>query len=113
MLYTPLGARLGFVWRPPFRASAPVVAFFFFSNVFLAVAPLVPPAPGQSVYIALPYWLHVVVGIGILALGAVYWVLWTRVLPRVGRYQLVRRDEVQDDGVSRSVFVKVPLREQD
>ncbi|KAJ7622004.1 high-affinity methionine permease [Mycena polygramma] len=107
--YTPLGARLGFVWAPPFRASAPVVAFFFLSNLFLAAAPLVPPVPGQSPYLHLPYWLHVVIGVGIFVVGAVYWVIWTKVLPAAGRYTLVKKEEVQYDGVSREVFVRVPI----
>ncbi|VDC07933.1 unnamed protein product [Peniophora sp. CBMAI 1063] len=107
--YTPLGARLSFVWSPPFRASFPVVAFFFLSNLFLTFAPLVPPAPGQSVYESLPYWLHVVIGAGIFVIGAIYWVFWAKVLPKVGRYQLVKKEEVQYDGVPRDVFVRVPI----
>ena len=107
--YTPLGARLSFVWSPPFRATFPVVAFFFLSNLFLTFAPLVPPAPGQSVYESLPYWLHVVIGAGIFVVGGIYWVIWAKVLPKIGHYQLVKRQEVQYDGVSRDVFARVPI----
>lgn len=106
-LYTPYSKRAGFNWAPPFRASWPVVLFFFLSNVFLSIAPLVPPAPGMSPYISLPYWLHVVVSLGVFVVGGIYWVVWARVLPRLGKYRLERHLEIQDDGVSRSVFTKV------
>lgn len=46
-------------WKPPFRATFPVVLFFFLSNVFLTVAPLMPPAPGDRVYVSLPYWVSI------------------------------------------------------
>lgn len=45
-------------WHPPFRAYTPVVGFFFLSNIFLAFAPLIPPAAGFSVYEKLPYWVR-------------------------------------------------------
>ncbi|KAI0065303.1 high-affinity methionine permease [Artomyces pyxidatus] len=109
-LYTPLATRVGYDWSPPFRASWPVVLFFFLSNVFLAVAPLVPPAPGLSPYVHLPYWLHVVVSLGVFAVGGVYWIFWAKVFPRLGGYRLERHLEIQDDGVSRSVFKKVHVR---
>lgn len=61
-LHTPLRLTLGPAlhahWAPPFRAWTPVVAAFFFSNVFLVLAPLVPPAPGFKVYENLPYWVR-------------------------------------------------------
>ncbi|KAK0203145.1 high affinity methionine permease [Desarmillaria ectypa] len=103
-LYSPWGGD----WRPPFRATWPVVLFFFLSNLFLTFAPLVPPAPGQSVYKSLPYWLHVVISVGVFAVGGVYWIFWVKLLPRWGHYRLERHLELQDDGVSRSVFKKIP-----
>jgi amino acid transporter len=107
LLYTPLLKHWN--WTPPFRASLPVVFFFFISNVFLVIAPLIPPAPGGSVYKDLPYWLHVVISIGVLFLGVVYWVIWVKVLPRLGGYKLQREWVRQSDGVSRAVFTKKML----
>jgi len=97
-------------WSPPFKATLPVVVFFFLSNVYLVIAPFVPPPPGQNIYEHLPYYLHCVVGWGILAGGGVYWLLWAIVLPKIGRYELVREtayDEI--DGWERSFFVRRPL----
>ena len=45
-------------WHPPFRAYTPAIVFFFISNVFLAFAPLIPPAHGFKVYERLPYWVR-------------------------------------------------------
>ena len=45
------------LWAPPVRATLPVVTFFFLSNLFLVIAPLVPPESGPSVYDNLPYWV--------------------------------------------------------
>ena len=62
-LHTPLRFKLSPTlharWAPPFRAWTPVVAAFFLSNVFLVLAPLVPPAPGFKVYENLPYWVRI------------------------------------------------------
>ncbi|THH13249.1 hypothetical protein EW146_g6945 [Bondarzewia mesenterica] len=90
-LYTPYARRAGFDWAPPFRASWPVVFFFLLSNIFLAIAPLVPPSGGNG-----PIF------------GGVYWVFWARVLPHMGNYRLESHVEIQDDGVSRDVFKRIP-----
>lgn len=57
-------------------------------------------------YEHLPYYLHCVVGIGILVAGALYWVVWAVLLPKFGGYELVRENFVSEDGWSRKVFVK-------
>ena len=96
-------------WAPPFRATLPVVVFFFLSSVYLVVAPFVPPSEGQNVYEHLPYYLHCVVGIGILLAGAVYWAIWAVLLPRLGNYELVRDNKIGSDGWSSSVFRRRPI----
>ncbi|KAF7886797.1 uncharacterized protein EAF02_003444 [Botrytis sinoallii] len=94
-------------WAPPFRATWPVVLFFLLSNVYLVVAPFVPPDEGQNVYESLPYYLHCVVGIAFFGAGAIYWLIWAQILPRIGGYKLVRESIVTDDGWSGSVFRRV------
>jgi len=94
-------------WAPPFKATWPVVLFFLLSNIYLVIAPFVPPSDGQSVYENLPYYLHCVVGIAFFAAGAIYWVIWAKVLPRLGGYELVREHIVGDDGWSGNVFRRV------
>jgi len=96
-------------WNPPFQAPKLVILLFVLSNVFLVVVPLVPPVPGTSVYERLPYWLHVAVSWGVSIIGVSYWLVWCVWLPGRNGYRLERRWVVQDDGVSRYVFQKVPL----
>ncbi|KAI0646469.1 amino acid transporter [Trametes meyenii] len=101
--------RTSYAWRPPFRAWTPVVLFFFVSNIFLVVVPLIPPARGYRVYEALPYWLHVLVAWIISLVGVVYWYVWVVWLPRRGGYVLVRDWIRDDDGTSRRVVRKVKV----
>ena len=35
--------RASYEWYPPFKATWPVVSFFFLSNIYLVIAPFVPP----------------------------------------------------------------------
>ncbi|OAA33492.1 Amino acid/polyamine transporter I [Moelleriella libera RCEF 2490] len=97
-------------WYPPIRATLPVAVFFLLSNIYLVVAPFVPPESGQSVYESLPYWIHCVVGFGVLLVGALYWLIWAVLLPRIGRYELVKETVVDDiDGWESTHFYKRPL----
>ena len=96
--------RSNYNWHPPARATLPVVVFFLLSNIYLVVAPFVPPSEGQNVYKTLPYYLHCVVGMGIIAAGGVYWLVWAKIAPKIGNYELVRETIVQEDGWTRNVF---------
>ena len=96
-------------WSPGIRATLPVTIFFFLSNVYLVIAPYVPPSAGQSVYNELPYYLHCVVAIAIFAFGALYYLVWAVLLPRIGKYMLVKETVVDADGWSRSVLTRLPL----
>jgi hypothetical protein len=49
-------------WNPPFRAYTIAIRFFFVSNVFLVVAPWIPPAPGYQVYERIPYYVSKLCG---------------------------------------------------
>jgi hypothetical protein len=94
-------------WAPPFRATLPIVVFFFLSNIYLVVAPFVPPDQGQNVYENLPYYLHCVVGIGLFGAGVVYWLVWAIILPKLGNYELVRETVVMDDGWTTNLFRRI------
>ncbi|KAL4928866.1 high affinity methionine permease [Aspergillus undulatus] len=96
-------------WSPGIKATLPVTIFFCLSNIYLVIAPYIPPSEGQSVYEELPYYLHCVVAIGIFAAGAVYYLVWAVILPRAGGYVLVKETVVDADGWSRSVFTKLPV----
>jgi len=103
----PKGA-LALGWNPPFRAHPQVAWIFFTSNVLLVVVPFIPPAPGYQVFERIPYYLPYVVALMIGFLGVLYWYVQVVYLPRKGGYRL-ETEEVKEDGVSRTVFRRVPL----
>lgn len=95
-------------WSAPITAPWPVVVFFFLSSFYLIVAPYIPPSAGQSVYNSMPYYIHCVVTWGVFGIGAVYWAVWTKVLPRYGKYTLISKEVIGSDGFWRNKFFKVP-----
>ena len=97
-------------WAPPFRATFPVVIFFLLSNIYLVVAPFVPPDAGQSIYKSIPYYLHCLVGLVVLLAGALYWVMWAVILLKFGGYELDRETDVDAHGWSRGQFVKQKIQ---
>ncbi|KAJ7138009.1 hypothetical protein C8R44DRAFT_728182 [Mycena epipterygia] len=61
----------------PFRVPRVVVALFFAASVFLALAPLLPPALSQKMFKHIPYYMHFVVTLAASQLG-VHWSTSTR-----------------------------------
>ena len=108
LLYIYWQKRKGLVeWDPPIKASIPIIIFFAFSSLYLIVAPYIPPTDGQTVYEDLPYWIHPVVTWGVFGVGAVYWLLWAKVLPHFGGYRLVAKEVLGEDGFWRNKFYKI------
>lgn len=94
-------------WNPPIKATLPVAIFFFLSSLYLIVAPFVPPEkPSQNIYKHLPYWSHAVAGIAIFGVGAIYWLLWAVIIPKIGGYQLKVRQVVDSQGWLRNEIYK-------
>lgn len=74
--------------------------------MYLVIAPFIPPTEGQNVYDELPYYLHCVVGIAIIVSGGFYWIIWAKIMPWWGKYELEKAVVVQSDGWTRNVFTK-------
>ncbi|EAZ63087.1 high affinity methionine permease [Scheffersomyces stipitis CBS 6054] len=94
-------------WNPPIKATLPVVAFFFLASLYLIVAPYIPPVKGQTVYNSLPYWIHAVVTWGVFGIGLVYWIVWAKILPKIGNYTLVSKEIIGEDGFWRNKIYKI------
>ena len=62
------------------------------------VAPFIRPPGGIGDTPPLPYYLYCLIGIAILAGGALYWAAWKLVLPHVFGFRLMRMKEVLKDG---------------
>lgn len=93
-------------WNPSIKAGTLITSFFMLSNLYLIIAPYIPPTNGDSVYISLPYWIHCVVAWGIFAFGGIYWAIWFYVLPRWGNYNLVDIDVLGDDGFWKKKIIR-------
>ncbi|KZF19615.1 high affinity methionine permease [Xylona heveae TC161] len=89
----------------PFRVPLPIAGFFMVGQTFLLVAPFLRP-PGGKGDTSLPYWLYAVVGTGILFSGVVYWVVWMKILPYLGKYELQETKTHLRDGTVVTVFEK-------
>jgi hypothetical protein len=97
-------------WVPAIRSPVPLTIFFFASNVFLAVAPFLrPPNKEDNIYQHLPYYIHCIAGLGVFVVGAVYWVVWARLLPWLGGYRLTQETGIDEEGWSRAEFRRVPV----
>jgi len=55
----------------------------------------------------LPYWLYPVVGIAMLVAAALYWLVWVKIMPAVGRYKLAPEHENLGDGTAVVVYHKI------
>ncbi|CAL9729285.1 high-affinity methionine permease [Monosporozyma unispora] len=100
-------------WDPPLKAGVPVIVFFTLANLYLIVAPYIPPSDGESVYETLPYWIHCVVTWGVFGIGAAYYLLWAHILPWRGGYTLVNKEIVGEDGFWRNKIIKVYPGDED
>ncbi|PVH22311.1 hypothetical protein CXQ85_005339 [Candidozyma haemuli] len=95
-------------WKAPITCPWPVTAFFFLSSLYLIAAPYIPPSDGQTVYQDLPYWIHPVVTWGVFAVGAIYWLAWTKIIPHIFGYTLEAKEILGEDGFWRNKFFKIP-----
>ncbi|KAK8018700.1 hypothetical protein PG991_007890 [Apiospora marii] len=82
-------------WTSPWHTYLPIVVLFLLSNVFLALVPFIPPE-GDWNADGYPYYVFPVVGVGVLLLGGVYWVCWTKIWPAVGGYKVVA-ERIEDE----------------
>ncbi|KAF7299784.1 Amino acid transporter [Mycena chlorophos] len=90
--------------KRPFKVWLPFAVFFLAAAVFLLVAPFLKPENGVGDTPPLPYYLYCLVGIGILAVGPLYWAIWRVVLPKVFGYKLQPNKVVLEDGTFVTLF---------
>lgn len=93
-------------WDSPWHSWFPVNLVYMLSNIFLAVVPFIPPNEESTSY---PYYVFPVVGVGVLLLGALYWAVWTKLLPRLGGYKVVSERRVLENGGEVVRYRKVKL----
>lgn len=95
-------------WKPYIKATWPVAVFFILGNLYLIVAPFVPPQKAsQNQYTTLPYWIHACVGLCLYGAGLLYWLLVFQIWPRIRGYTIETEEYVDSDGWSRERIVHV------
>ncbi|KAI0049804.1 amino acid transporter [Auriscalpium vulgare] len=72
----------------PFKVWNSAIIMWLVKCAFLLIMPWVPPEEGHG-DVSFWYATYCVVGIGILALCAVYYYVWIILLPRIGGYEIV------------------------
>ncbi|KAK3370380.1 high-affinity methionine permease [Podospora didyma] len=93
-------------WTSPWYTPTLVAVIYVILNVFLALAPFIPPNAAWDASASYPYYVFPLVGMGVLLLGAVYWALWTKVWPRLGGYVVMTERVLDENGVEVSVRYK-------
>ncbi|KAK0723454.1 amino acid/polyamine transporter I [Lasiosphaeria miniovina] len=93
-------------WTSGWYTYLPIIVVFLLSNVFLALVPFIPP-DGDWNADGYPYYVFPVVGVGVLLLGALYWVLWTKFWPAVRGHKIVSERVVDEDGAEVIRYKKV------
>lgn len=93
-------------WTSPWHTYLPISTLYLLANAFLAVVPFIPP-DGDWNAEGYPYYVFPVVGVGVLLLGVVYWVCWTKVWPKLGGYKIVSERYEDDVGTEHIRYVKV------
>ncbi|KIM96755.1 hypothetical protein OIDMADRAFT_131189 [Oidiodendron maius Zn] len=69
-------------WQSPFRAKKIYIIVFLLSNSLLLMLPWIRPLDGKGDS-HFPYYAYPATALAILTLGAVYWILWTKLKPLV------------------------------
>lgn len=93
-------------WKPSIKATWPVALFFILGNLYLIVAPFIPPSkPSENQYATMPYWIHAVVGLCLYGAGIVYWLVVFQIWPRIRGYTPETQQYVDDDGWMRTKIV--------
>lgn len=79
---------------------------YLLANIFLAIVPFIPP-DGDWNAEGYPYYVFPVVGVGVLLLGIVYWVCWTKIWPKIGGYKIETERHEDEQGAEHIRYVKV------
>lgn len=96
-------------WSSPWHTYLPISVLYVLANIFLVVVPFIPPNGSWNAD-GYPYYVFPVVGVGVLLFGAVYWAIWTKVLPAVGGYRVESERTFDEDGVEVVRYRKIAVK---
>ncbi|KAF4551513.1 Low-affinity methionine permease-like protein [Elsinoe fawcettii] len=90
----------------PFKAWTPIVWLRLAICTILILAPLFPPKRKDVDGGGMFYALYALVALAVLLFSVAYWYIWTRLLPRLGRYKLEEEVSVLKDGTTITRLVR-------
>ena len=93
-------------WVSGWHTYLPIIVIFLLCNLFLALVPFIPPTGDWSAD-GYPYYIFPVVGVGVLLLGAVYWLLWIKVWPAIRGHKIIAERIIDESGVEVIRYRKV------
>lgn len=95
-------------WHPYIKATWPVAFFFVLGNLYLIVAPFVPPEKAsENQYKTMPYWIHACVGLCLYGAGLVYWLVVFKLTPWIFGYTVETEEYTDTDGWKRERVVHI------
>jgi amino acid transporter len=80
----------------PFKVWNPVAVFFALGQILILLAPFLKPP--RAKHETVPYWIYPIVGICVFLVGVIYWLLWRRIFPKIGKYELEEKKITLEDG---------------
>ncbi|KAI8290864.1 High-affinity methionine permease [Colletotrichum sp. SAR 10_98] len=83
-------------WSSPWHTHAPITILYILVNFFLCIVPFIPPNGSWNAD-GYPYYVFPIVGVGVILLGGVYWVCWTKIWPAFGGYKIVAERSYDED----------------
>ncbi|AEO56501.1 hypothetical protein MYCTH_2090611 [Thermothelomyces thermophilus ATCC 42464] len=89
-------------WSSPWQTYLPVPVIFLCLNIFLVVTPFMPPNSDWNAD-GYPYYAFPLVGTGVLLLGALYWLVWTRLWPEWTSFAVTDALVLKEDGEDAAV----------
>ncbi|CAI0642235.1 unnamed protein product [Colletotrichum noveboracense] len=84
-------------WTSPWHTYFPITILYVLVNFFLCIVPFIPPN-GSWTADGYPYYVFPIVGVGVLLLGALYWLCWTKIWPAFGGYKIVAERTYDEAG---------------
>lgn len=93
-------------WSSPWHTYLPVSIIYLVLNLFLVITPFVSPNEDWNAD-GYPYYAFPLVGTGVLFLGAVYWLVWTKAWPEPTEYTVLEGRVAEEDGGGTTVDDKI------
>ncbi|KAL1412172.1 hypothetical protein Q8F55_003182 [Vanrija albida] len=95
--------------KTEYRSWTFVALFYLAANIFLIIMPWVPPKAGiNASSFNFFYAASSLTGLGFIFLCFLYYLVWTQILPKIGKYQIRQAVVTLDDGSITHKLLNIP-----